>query len=254
MRYIKIYFQIKLLVKKNRSNLFFIHTPVAAHIFRLFTFFYNLNIIYFVHGFRFTSKTGFIKAFFFKAIEKVLSFKTKIFITINKEDFNYVNNNFKGALSYKVNGVGLDLKKNHIDQKIKKKRGIRKILVIAAYKKEKGYLEILKVAEIFKNQNIHIDCYGYGNKSKFNLIKINKKIRNISFKNFDVNLETKIKNYDILLHLSEREGLPVSLMQCLSRGLPVICYNIRGNNDLIQDKFNGFFVNSYEDVFNKFSI
>ena len=53
-----------------------------------------------------------------------------------------------------------------------------------------------------------------------------------------------------MLHLSKREGLPVSVMECLMNGLPVICYNIRGNNDLIKDKFNGFFVKSYKDVSN----
>ena len=51
-----------------------------------------------------------------------------------------------------------------------------------------------------------------------------------------------------MLHLSKREGLPVSLMQSLSVGLPVICYNIRGNNDLIEDNFNGYFVKSYKEV------
>ena len=58
----------------------------------------------------------------------------------------------------------------------------------------------------------------------------------------------KIKKYDILLHLSKREGLPVAVMQSLSEGLPVICYNIRGNKDLIKDKFNGYFIQSYRDV------
>ena len=51
--------------------------------------------------------------------------------------------------------------------------------------------------------------------------------------------------------MSKREGLPVSVMESLSQGLPVICNNIRGNNDLIKDGFNGFFVNSYKDVPNK---
>ena len=60
-----------------------------------------------------------------------------------------------------------------------------------------------------------------------------------------------MKNYDILLHLSKREGLPVSLMQSLSKGIPVICYNIRGNNDLIKDNFNGLFVSSYKEVLGK---
>ena len=40
-------------------------------------------------------------------------------------------------------------------------------------------------------------------------------------------------------------------MQSLSEGLPVICYNIRGNNDLITDKFNGYFVKSYKDVLSR---
>ena len=54
-----------------------------------------------------------------------------------------------------------------------------------------------------------------------------------------------------MLHLSKREGLPVSVMQSLSFGLPVICHDIRGNNDLIKDNFNGYFVRSYKDVPNK---
>ena len=40
-------------------------------------------------------------------------------------------------------------------------------------------------------------------------------------------------------------------MESLAEGLPVICYNIRGNNDLIKDKINGYFVQSYKDIPNK---
>ena len=104
---------------------------------------------------------------------------------------------------------------------------------------------------MIKNQKIKIDCYGYGESYEFNLIKNKKKLNNISFNNFDINLDNKIKKYDILLHLSKREGLPVAVMQSLSEGLPVLCYNIRGNKDLIKDKFNGYFIQSYRDVPNK---
>ena len=247
-KYLNIFTQIKKIIKKNPSSIFYLHTPVASHLFRIFNFFNKLKIIYFVHGFRFTSSTNFFKAFFFKIIEKILSFSTHIFITINNEDYNYAKKNFfKKALFYKIKGVGLDLSKKH-KKKIKKRRGIKKILVIAAYKKEKGYLDILKVAKILKNQKIKIECYGYGSFYKFNSIKIKKKLSNISFNKFDINLKNRIKNFDLLLHLSKREGLPVAVMQSLSEGLPVICYNIRGNNDLIKENFNGYFVNSYKEV------
>lgn len=252
VKYIKILKQIKILVKKNPTAIYYLHTPVASHLFRLFTFLRKLKIIYFVHGFRFTSITNPIKAFIFKTIEQILSFKTDILITINNEDYNYAKFNLiKKTLCYKINGIGLDLSKKHFKKKFLNKKGVKKILVIAAYKKEKGYFELLKVAEKLKNQKIKIECFGYGNKYKFNSIKVKKKLNNISFNKFDVDIENKIKNYDILLHLSKREGLPVSVMQSLSEALPVICYDIRGNNDLIKDKFNGFFVKSYEDVLNK---
>jgi glycosyltransferase involved in cell wall biosynthesis len=252
IRYIKIFIQINKLVKKNISTIFYLHTPVASHLFRLFTFFYKLKIIYFVHGFRFTPQTHFIKNIFFKIIERILSLQTGIFITINNCDYNYAKLNFiKRALCYKINGIGLNLPSDNLIKKIKKKKKIKKILVIAAYKKEKGYLDILKVAEILRYKKIQINCYGYGSFKNFEALKIKKGIHNISFKKFDVNLSKKIKNFDILLHLSKREGLPVAVMESLSQGLPVICYNIRGNNDLIKDKFNGYFVSSYKDALRK---
>jgi len=172
-----------------------------------------------------------------------------LYITINNEDFEYVKKNLlRKSASFKVNGVGINFSKKHFNKKIKKKKDIKKIIVIAAYKKDKGYFEILKLANILKNNKIKIECYGYGSYSKFNSIKIKKKIHNISFYNFDKNLKNKIKNYDILLHLSKREGLPVAVMESLSEGLPVICYDIRGNNDLVVDKRNGFFIKSYKEA------
>ena len=249
--YLRIFLQIKNLIKENKSSIFYLHTPVASHLFRLFSISHNLKIIYLVHGFRFTSQTKFLRAFFFKTIEKILSFKTKIFITINNEDFNYAKNYlFKKTPTYKINGVGLDLKQNY-KIKIRKKENIKKILIIGAYKKSKGYLEVLKIAKILQKRGFKIDCYGYGDYKKFQYIKIKERINNISFNKFDFNLKKKIRNYDILLHLSIREGLPVSVMECLVEGLPVICKNIRGTKDLIKDGHNGFFVNSDNEVPNK---
>jgi glycosyltransferase involved in cell wall biosynthesis len=247
--YLKIFFQINKLVLNNRKAIFYLHTPLASHLFRLFVFFHKIKIIYFIHGLRFTHKTKFFKAVIFKLIEKILSFKTNLFITINHEDYEYIKKNFsKKKLIYKINGVGLNISKNFLKKKIKIKKDIKKILVISAYKKDKGYFEILKVAEKLQDKKIKIECYGYGNFSKYNSLKKKKKINNIFFYNFDKNLKNKIKKYDLLLHLSKREGLPVSVQEALVEGLPVICYNIRGNNDLIINKYNGYFTSSYKEI------
>ncbi len=252
IRFIKIFFQINKLIRQNKSSIYYLHTPVASHLFRLFSTFYRIKIIYFVHGFRFTSKTGFLRATFYKIIEKILSLKTNIFITINNEDYNYAKNNlFNSVPTYKINGVGLDIKTKISKKKFKYKKTIKKIVVIAGYKKIKGYYNLLKAAELLKEKKFKIDCYGYGDYTKFKSIKVNRNLNNINFRKFDKNLKSKIKKYDLLLHLSKREGLPVAVMECLIEGVPVICKQIRGNSDLIKNGINGLFVDSYRDVPNK---
>ena len=246
--YYKIFFQIRKLVKNNKSSVFYLHTPIASYLFRMFSISYNIKLVYFVHGFRFTSKTNFIKSFFFKTIENILSFKTNVIITINEEDLSYAKKKFVNKSQiYKLNGVGLDKLKNN-SKIFKLKKNIKKILVIGAYKKSKGYYEVLKIAEFLKEYSIKVECFGYGDIKKFQNIKTKKNLNNLILNKFDMNLKKKIKSYDLLLHLSNREGLPVSVMECLSEGLPVICKEIRGNNDLIVNKFNGFFVKSYKEA------
>ena len=62
--YFKVFFQIQNLIKENPHSLYYLHTPIASHIFRIFTIFNKLKIVYFVHGFRFNSETTFLKFFF----------------------------------------------------------------------------------------------------------------------------------------------------------------------------------------------
>ena len=78
INYFKIFFQIRRIVKNNKSSVFYLHTPIASYLFRMFSISHNIKLVYFVHGFRFTSKTNFIKSFLFKFIENILSFKTNL--------------------------------------------------------------------------------------------------------------------------------------------------------------------------------
>ena len=49
-----------------------------------------------------------------------------------------------------------------------------------------------------------------------------------------------LKISDLYAFPSKREGLPVSLMEAMACGLPVVCSDIRGNNDLIVGDKGGF--------------
>lgn len=55
------------------------------------------------------------------------------------------------------------------------------------------------------------------------------------------------KYFDCFILLSETEGLPVSIMEAMSFGIPVIANNVGGINEIVTNN-NGCLLHSYEDV------
>ena len=246
---IKLFKQLSNIRNKLKNNYILLNTPIASHFFRIYFFFDKLNFIYFVHGFRFIKNGKWYKNFLFENTEKLLSITTRKFITINSSDYNFVKKTLKGKC-IKINGIGIKTqKKNNFKINYNK----LKILVISAYKKEKGYEDLLEIAEFFntKKLNISFTCYGYGDYKDYNNFIKKKKLKNIHLKKFNINLPKKLKNYSLLFHPSFREGLPVSLIQCLSNGLPVIARDIRGCNDLIRNNINGYLYKNNSEAIKK---
>ena len=245
----KLFCELSKIKNKLKNTTILLNTPIASHFFRLYFFFSKLNFIYFVHGFRFTPNGKWYKNFFFKSIEKILAFPTQKFITINSFDYNYVKKKIKKKC-IKINGVGIDIQKRN---NFKKKNKKFNILVISAYKKEKGFDDLFFIANFFnlKNFNITFTCFGYGEYKKFRKIISKNRLKNIILNKFNKNLKKEIKNYNLLFHPSFREGLPVSLMQCLSNGLPVIARDIRGCNDLVKNNYNGYLFDNNKKAINQ---
>src|SRR5690606_36649130 len=74
---------------------------------------------------------------------------------------------------------------------------------------------------------------------------------NIFHENFNSNPFSLI-NYSkpILFSASKGEGLPLTLIEGASLGIPIIASNVTGNNEVVIDSFNGFLFenNSIEDA------
>lgn len=50
----------------------------------------------------------------------------------------------------------------------------------------------------------------------------------------------KKNDYHVFLNVSETEGVPVSIMEAISYGMPVIATNVGGVKEIVKDGFNGF--------------
>lgn len=60
--------------------------------------------------------------------------------------------------------------------------------------------------------------------------------------NHDVFVFYKENHVDLFINLSESEGVPVSIMEAQSVGLPVLATNVGGTSEIVKDAVNGYLV------------
>lgn len=229
------------------------HTPVASAIVRLVC--RNLNsvmVFYTAHGFHFFKGAPILNWLIYYPVEKWLARYTDTLITINKEDYERAKSKFKAKRVEYVPGVGIDLKKFNtvkVDRDLKRSQlGLPKeafvVLSVGELNKNKNHEVIIRAIAKIDNPDIHyIVCgegplKGYlidlsedlGIKNRVHLLGIRKDIAEIC------------KVSDLFTFPSYREGLSVALMEAMANGLPVVCSNVRGNSDLIEDGKGGYLI------------
>ena len=91
-------------------------------------------------------------------------------------------------------------------------------------------------------QNISIFYVEKGDKEEYlkDLVKQFDLQEKVVFAGYRNDIREILKISNIFCFPSYREGLSLALMEAMAVGLPVICSNIRGNIDLIDDNKGGY--------------
>ncbi|MGQ1693165.1 glycosyltransferase [Acinetobacter baumannii] len=66
--------------------------------------------------------------------------------------------------------------------------------------------------------------------------------------NADVKKMLQKNSYDIFINTSESEGIPVSIMEAMSYGIPAIAPDVGGITDLVKHKKNGYLMSQHSDI------
>ena len=139
------------------------------------------------------------------------------------------------------------------DRKILNEFGIKDEVVLVSVGElsdRKNHKVILEALGEIEDKYVYIIC-GQGEK-KEELVNLSKKLRiqnKVKFLGYRQDVKEILKASDIFCFPSKQEGLPVALMEAMASGLPVVCSNIRGNSDLIEEKKGGYLLeynNSHE--------
>ncbi|AZP04906.1 glycosyltransferase family 4 protein [Jeotgalibaca ciconiae] len=248
---ITAYKKLKKVISINKYDIVHTHTPVASFITRMVCKNMDtIKTIYTAHGFHFYKGAPLKNWLIYYPLEKLLSHYTDTLITINKEDFEISTKKFKAKRNQYIPGVGLDIKKinNTPSNKDEKRKSINVpidafvILSVGELNKNKNHEIVIKAMSKMKNQKIHYVICGKGSLDSYlkdlaSDLKVSSKIHILGLRTDVIEI---LKASDLFILPSLREGLPVSLIEAMAVGLPVIGSNIRGNIDLIKENKGGF--------------
>jgi glycosyltransferase EpsD len=249
---------LKKMMIKNQYDIVHCHTPVGGVLARLAGRHCSCTrMIYTAHGFHFYKGAPLLNWMLYYPIEKICSYWTDVLITINKEDYNIAKRKFNAKKIQYIPGVGVDISKyyrDEIDRKEKREElGISSkdivFLSVGELNRNKNHITVIKAfIQLKKEISLsHIKYFicgqGVEEKALKKIVHENCLDSTIKLLGFQTDLSKIYSAADIFIFPSMREGLPVSLMEAMSCGLPVICSQIRGNTDLIDDN-GGFLFNS----------
>lgn len=107
--------------------------------------------------------------------------------------------------------------------------------------------KIVDALELLDTQDLSIEWTHIGGGSELNKIKslCQNRIKNIKYhfkgnlNNSDVIQLYQKNKYDLFINVSSSEGLPVSIMEAISFGIPVIATNVGGTSEIVINEVTG---------------
>ena len=243
---VSAYKQIKKIVNENEYRIVHCHSPIGGVICRLAcrkARKHGTKVIYTAHGFHFYKGAPLKNWLLFYPAEKLCAHFTDTLITINQEDYNLARKKMKAKSVEYVPGVGVDTSKfaNVEIDRDKKRQELdipvdKKLLIsIGELNENKNHETVIRALQDIKDV-----CYivvGKGDKQQMleKLIDDLDMSDRVFLLGYRQDIGELLKMSDLFVFPSYREGLSVSVMEAMSSGLPVVCSNIRGNCDLIDE-------------------
>ena len=247
------YQNIKSLAEAKGYQLVHCHSPIGGVLCRLACREarkkLGTKVLYTAHGFHFfkgASKKAWVS---FYPIEKWCSNFTDILITINQEDYKIAKTFNAGKVEY-VPGIGIhtaEFQNILVDREEKRKEfGFKSddfvFMSTGQLSTRKNHEVIIRALAKIDNLSAKYLIVGFGELEE-ELKALVKELgleTRVMFAGYRADVKELLHAVDAFAFPSLQEGLPVSLMEAMAVGLPIVCSKIRGNVDLIENGKGGY--------------
>lgn len=241
---IRCIMSLRKLIKKIDPDIVHLHSSKAGAVGRIASFGLNCKVIFTVHGWAFTEGVTTWKRKFYVIIERLLYKLTDEVICVSNYDYQLgikervLKKEGKGIVIHNGIDTGVDFNNSKIissDQFV--------IVMVARFDIPKRQ-DILIRAISLLGDNVHLILIGDGPRLELSK-KLSLKLgvsNKVDFLGFQRDVGKYLKDANVFALISDYEGLPISIIEAMKFGLPIIASNVGGVPELV--KLNGILVNN----------
>jgi len=244
------------LVRDRNYDIVHCHTPVASFCTRLACAGLRkqgIRVMYTAHGFHFYAGAPLLNWLLYYPAEKLCAPLTDVLVTINQEDYDRAASKLHAKEVVYIPGVGVDIQKFAqaiVDRDAKRTAlGIPEdaflLISVGELNNNKNHQAMIRAMAELNCRNVHYIIAGAG-PSEEQLLALADQLgisRQLHLLGFRKDVAELYKAADVFCFPSIREGLPVSVIEAMAAGLPVISAINRGTVELVQENRNGFLCN-----------
>jgi len=242
--------KLKSFLKKWNFDIVHAHTETGGLLLRLASSVKrNSKFVYTAHGMSFWKGCPLKNDLIFKNIEHWICCGMDMNLGMNAEELEVLKSWTPTSYAH-VHGIGLDV--SRMQNPIRSREEVRNefglmvedkfILSIGELDDNKNHITVIRALAKLKRKDFKYVVCGVGyNKDKLlneaNRLGIKE---NIVLAGYRSDIPDILNAADIFVFPSFHEGMPVSALEAMACGLPIICSEIRGNVDIIKEGDNGY--------------
>lgn len=243
----KLLYELLNVIRNSKPDVIIYSTPKVSFFALLLNLIYRIPSVYVHRGAVYQNYQG-IKKIIYKVIDRwTVKGSTETFF-ISKSLHHYVTREL-GLTKLPYNrsydsaqGLPSDYHSLELDEIVRNKSPGKTLKVgyLGRFAKDKGFLDIIDIAKLFKNRN-DIEFYLKGMPDPgFNFNVADLSSLNITFLPWDDRVIEYLTGIDILLFPSRREGFGNVCIQAGACGVPTIGINGPGVSDAITEPITGY--------------
>lgn len=247
-------FKVRKLVKKIKPDIVHLNSSKAGIIGRIACKGIKTKVVFTVHGWSFTD--GIPSAFkrkLFRNVEKVVSGFTDLFICVSNYDE-------KIGMRDGVLNTNSNVRVIHNGSKAPRENNVNysvhspiRLVMVARFSPQKDHETLIKAVAKLPKDSYELTFVGNGETLQYNkkLVSQYGLTNNVKFVGFKDDISEYLINNDIYILSTHYEGLPISIIEAMSYGLPVLATNVGGNSELVENNINGFLFTSKSELIDK---